>query len=95
MHEGSELALVITDVRLPGRSGIQILFPEDPDTKQPPVLVMSAFISPKLRDFVQQMGASVLEKPFSFATLHASVIRALRNAALGGSHTAEAAPHTS
>jgi DNA-binding response OmpR family regulator len=88
MHGASDLALVISDVRLPGKSGIELLFPEDLTSKTPPVLMMSAFMSPKLRELVERMGASAIEKPFSFAALHASVIRALRNAAKAKNHAA-------
>jgi len=56
-------------------------FPEGADAKPTPVLMMSAFISPKLQRFVEGMGAAVLEKPFTFAKLHLSVIRLLRRAA--------------
>jgi DNA-binding response OmpR family regulator len=76
-----DLDLVISDVRLPGKTGLQLLFPEGADTKPTPILMMSAFLSPKLRKFVEGMGAAVLEKPFTFANLHLSVIRVLREAA--------------
>jgi DNA-binding response OmpR family regulator len=81
MRDDNDLDLVISDVRLPGKSGLQLLFPEGADAKPTPVLMMSAFISPKLQRFVEGMGAAVLEKPFTFAKLHLSVIRLLRRAA--------------
>jgi two-component system OmpR family response regulator len=81
MRDGSDLDLVITDVRLSCKSGIQLLFADDGGATPPPVLMMSALVSPKLRRLVEGRGGSVLEKPFSFASLHATVIRALRRAA--------------
>jgi DNA-binding response OmpR family regulator len=80
MRMPESLDLVLSDVRLPGKSGLQLLFPEGAASETPPVLLMSAFISPELRSFAESMGAETLEKPFSFAALHASVIRALRRA---------------
>jgi DNA-binding response OmpR family regulator len=82
MQGGDELDLVIADVRLPGKSGLQLLFPEGASSEPPPILLMSAFISPELRHFAESMGAGAIEKPFSFAELHASVIRTLRTASL-------------
>jgi DNA-binding response OmpR family regulator len=81
MRDDDDLDLVISDVRLPGKSGLQLLFPEGAGAKPMPVLMMSAFISPKLQRFVEGMGAAVLEKPFTFAKLHLCVIRLLRKAA--------------
>jgi DNA-binding response OmpR family regulator len=82
MHDDGDLDLVLADVRLPGKSGLQLLFPEGAASEPPPILLMSAFISPELRHFAESMGAGVMEKPFSFAELHASVIRTLRAASL-------------
>jgi DNA-binding response OmpR family regulator len=80
LRDHNEFALVISDVRLPGKSGLQLLFSEDSEEAggTPPVLMMSAFVSPELRHFVEGMGAAVIEKPFSFATLRVNVIRALQ-----------------
>jgi DNA-binding response OmpR family regulator len=77
MRTDSELDLVIGDVRLAGKSGIQLLFADGAESAPPPVLMMSGFVSPRLQRFVEGMGASVIEKPFSFGRLHASVIGAL------------------
>jgi len=81
LHDDNDFALVISDVRLPGKSGLQLLFAENAAGTLPAVLMMSGFVSPELRHFVEGMGAAVIEKPFSFATLHANVIRVLRMAA--------------
>lgn len=57
--------LVITDVRLPGRSGLDLLFIQDDDGRRIPLIVMSAFGSRELRQFVEMMGAPFLERPFA------------------------------
>jgi DNA-binding response OmpR family regulator len=98
MRDDSDLDLVISDVRLPGKTGLQLLFLEGADARPTPVLMMSAFISPKLRQFVEGMGAAVLEKPFTFANLHLAVIRLLRKSArattlLGGYRTPPISAH--
>jgi DNA-binding response OmpR family regulator len=80
LHEDNQFALVIGDVQLRGRSGLQLLFAEDSAGKLPAVLMMSAVVSPELRHFVEGMGAAIVEKPFSFAILHANVVQVLRMA---------------
>jgi DNA-binding response OmpR family regulator len=81
MRVEDDLDLVISDVRLPGKSGIQLLFGEEGGVTPPPVLMMSGYTSAKLRELVEGMGAAVIEKPFSFASLHANVVRILEKAA--------------
>jgi DNA-binding response OmpR family regulator len=73
----ASLDLVISDVNLGGPSGIELLFPEPSAEAPPAVLMMSGFVSPPLRHLVEEKGALLIEKPFSFGRLHASVIGAL------------------
>lgn len=83
LRAGIPLDLILSDIHLSGESGLKLLFPENPKVKHPPVLMMADFASPELRQLIESTGAAVLERPFSFGRLHASVIRALMRGVLG------------
>jgi DNA-binding response OmpR family regulator len=70
--------LVISDVRLPRESGVDLLFPDEQTRSRPRVLMMTAFVSVELKSFVEEMGAGLLEKPFSLDMLNARVTELLR-----------------
>jgi hypothetical protein len=43
-----------------------------------PLILMTAFASPELREFVENMGGCLLEKPFSLDILHRRVSEILQ-----------------
>lgn len=84
IREGGALDLVLSDVRLPGGSGVELLFGDGDGTKRPPVLMMSGFVSADLRAVIERAGTTLMEKPFSFGHLHRSVLRILMKDAESG-----------
>ena len=77
-HHESPIDVVVTDVRLPKASGVELLFAEQEGDPVIPLLVVTGFASPGLRKLVEGMGASLLEKPFSLETLHGHVLALLQ-----------------
>jgi DNA-binding response OmpR family regulator len=70
LREGSPAYdLVIADVRLPGESGIELLLGDSMDGPSVPLILMTAHGSPELREFVEEMGSCLLEKPFPLELL--------------------------
>ncbi|MBI4918103.1 MAG: response regulator [Acidobacteria bacterium] len=74
MHGDGELEagvdLVISDVRMPGRSGLDALERLRERDGALPVILMTAFPGPELREAVERAGAAVLfDKPFEIADL--------------------------
>jgi DNA-binding response OmpR family regulator len=61
--------LVISDLRFPKESGIELLLGESTAGPSVPLILMTAFGSPELREFVEDMGGCLLEKPFSLELL--------------------------
>jgi DNA-binding response OmpR family regulator len=76
MDVGITPDLILSDVRLPGEPGTDFLA-EDAEATRLPVLMMSAFPSDELRELIEGRGAAILDKPFSFGRLHASVMLVL------------------
>ena len=70
MYDEADYDLVFMDVKLPGRSGIEVL--EDIRAKHPEarIVVMTGFAEPALLDAARQAGAlDVLRKPFKMRQL--------------------------
>lgn len=70
--------LIVSDVRMPGGLGFELLWCERTDAVRVPVLLMSAFPSSELREFAEATGAAFLAKPFDFERLHAMVSNVLQ-----------------
>ena len=74
-----ETSCLITDVQMPGMSGIELQAHLKAEAHRIPVIVMTAFPSDGVRDRAIQNGASCfLTKPFSSETLTACLDRALK-----------------
>ena len=70
--------LLITDVRMPQMSGLELLLAARQVCPQLPVIVVTAHGNTQVRTEVQRAHAvQYLEKPFSFQALFAAVDRAL------------------
>jgi DNA-binding response OmpR family regulator len=71
--------LIVTDIRLPGYSGIQILETLRRSGCAIPAIVMSGFTSVELRARADELGiVAVFEKPFDMDDLRAAVRAHLR-----------------
>ncbi len=70
--------LVITDVRLPDRSGLDFLGDLVASPPAPPAIVMSAFGGPEVEAAVERLGAlAYFQKPFDVELLKRTVTTAL------------------
>lgn len=82
--EAQPVGLVITDVRLPDGSGLDIVSAARLSPAAPPVIVVTGFTTRTSREAALAAGANVyLPKPFSTADL-ASHVRQLLDARSGG-----------
>jgi DNA-binding response OmpR family regulator len=77
MTSDADLHLVITDVRMPGLSGIQVLETLRAAGRRTPVILMTAFGDGELRAHAFSLDAFLLDKPFSLDELRQYVSRAL------------------
>jgi DNA-binding response OmpR family regulator len=78
-EDGSAPELVITDVRMPGRNGIEALRALRATLKSSAILVITAFGDEATRRQAGEVGAAaVLDKPFELSELCAAVARLLR-----------------
>lgn len=62
--------VVIADVRMPEYDGLDVLDACHELGCEVPTIIMTAFSSPEVHDRAEALGAFVLPKPFSTATLH-------------------------
>jgi len=77
--------LIITDVRMPGVDGMQALHEGWLHGDWPPVILITAFPDPQLRDRARFLGArAILAKPFDMDSLLALVSRILPAQTLTG-----------
>lgn len=70
--------LVITDLRMPGRTGIEVhdwLAEHRPDLFERLIIATGDVASPPIRDFLQRTTRPVLEKPFELGALAEMVER--------------------
>jgi len=68
--DGDDVDLVISDVRLPGRSGLDALEELRERDRGLPMILMTAFPGPELREAVDRAGAAVIfDKPFDLEDL--------------------------
>ena len=72
--EGAAVDLIVSDVRLPGRSGLNVLAGLRAADWATPVILMTAFGDSPLRSEALRLGAvTVLDKPFNMSELLAVV----------------------
>lgn len=70
--------LVLTDIRMPGISGLDALAEFRKQAPAVPVLLMSAFADAYAREHAELLGASVVSKPFNLTQLSERVRALLR-----------------
>lgn len=70
--------LVITDVRMPGVSGLQVLTGLRASSWSMPVIIITAFGDAEIHAEARRLGVSaVLDKPFELEDFRAAVVRAV------------------
>jgi DNA-binding response OmpR family regulator len=72
-HPHSGIDVVVTDMRMPFCSGLDVLKKLRVARRPTPVLVMTAFGEHGLRDRVRDLGGLLLDKPFTPQALRAAV----------------------
>lgn len=73
--------LLITDVRMPGCTGVDVLALMQDVLRDTPCVVISAFGDPAVRERVERLKATFLDKPVDLDPMSRSVARALRDGA--------------
>jgi CheY-like chemotaxis protein len=77
---------IVSDVCMPGLSGLDMLTVLRCASMSIPVILMTAFVNDRLREEARGLGAAaVLAKPLEMATLTASLERTVRRARAWGS----------
>lgn len=78
MIEQGSYNLVLSDIQMPGMTGIELLSTLRQRKINLPFIVLSAYGEKDKMDAAQRLGAfDFLEKPFSFATLSKTIQRAV------------------
>lgn len=79
LTDGPQPNLIVTDVNMPGMSGLAVLARVKQRHSQVPVILMTAFATDSLRDSARASGAAaVLTKPFTTLELRELVARHVR-----------------
>ena len=93
--EQFDLDLIISDIRMPGVSGLEVLAGLRTYAGAPPVILITAFGNPETHAEAERLGAvAVFDKPFDVDAVRAFVRGAL-NVHLHGGPTDPADPQTS
>lgn len=75
---GTHLDLIVTDVNMPGGSGLDVIDQLRRDGDDTPVIVVTAFPQEDIRKRARELGIRLLAKPFELETLRAAVDWAIR-----------------
>jgi len=73
-HEADPPDLIVSDVRMPGFSGLTILAGLRSAGWSTPVILVTAWASDELRDHARDLDAAVIEKPFDVDDLRTAVM---------------------
>lgn len=76
----ADLDLLVMDVRMPGRSGLEVAYLLRTWSATTPVVLVTAYPEPELFDEVDRIGATLLAKPFAFSHLSEAAMSALGRA---------------
>ena len=68
-----DIDLLVTDVRMPGRSGLEVVEMLRGSALRVPVIVMTAFGDEETKDRARRAGAILFDKPFGLDDLRAAV----------------------
>ena len=72
-RDGAGIALVVTDVRMPVCSGLDVVRGLREANRTVPVIVMTAFGDDEMRERAAALGALLFDKPFAMDSLRAAV----------------------
>ena len=80
LEEGDPFDLVITDLRMPGCTGLEVLEQQQRQSRQAPFICMTAFGDQQTHERAQHLGAAVtVDKPFDLDEMielvHATSLR--------------------
>lgn len=76
-HTPQELDLIITDVRMPVVSGLDVFKGIRAASWNTPVIIVTSFDTPDVRDVANRFGATVILKPFELDDLEREIERLL------------------
>ncbi|HEY1549370.1 MAG TPA: response regulator [Kofleriaceae bacterium] len=76
-HRGDEFDLLISDIRMPGHSGLELTSELRRSAWTLPILLITAFGSDETHETAAQLHASILDKPIDLDQLTATVERLL------------------
>lgn len=65
-----EVDILVTDLKMPGETGTELLGKMDIRGKKPKVIVCSAFVTAELEEELRQKDACILRKPISLDELN-------------------------
>ena len=74
-HGLDSVDVIVTDVRMPGENGLDVVERVTQARWKIPCVLMTAFGDDEVRWRAQKMGATLLDKPLSLADLRAAVAR--------------------
>lgn len=79
-HTPAEIDLIVTDVRMPVMSGLDVFKGVRAAAWRTPVVIVTSYDTPEVRDVVGRLGAVLLLKPLDLDELEAVVQRLLLTA---------------
>lgn len=77
-HELDDLELLIMDVRMPGMTGLDVVYTLRAWRWELPILLITAYPDPKVIAEAKQLGVALLAKPFAFPRLSDAATEAVR-----------------
>ncbi|MGE3274217.1 MAG: response regulator [Vicinamibacterales bacterium] len=73
LRDGLPVDLVISDIRMPGISGLALFAEARAVRPEVPIILMSGDVSPTILDSARSSGAAFLQKPFTISVLLSAV----------------------
>ena len=78
LHRGAPFDLIVTDVNMPGGSGLDVVDRLRQAGDVTPVIIVTAFPNEDIRHHAKDLGLRLLAKPFELETLRTAVDWAIR-----------------
>jgi DNA-binding response OmpR family regulator len=76
--ENAPIDLVVSDIRMPGFSGLEVLQALRRSRRTIPVIMMTGFGDDRVRERVEHLGAFLFDKPFEVDDLRTAIFYLLR-----------------